>query len=302
MLLRELISESTISERATSVLFHYTSVLSALRILQSGEFSLSSVTGNKSEEQYAPRGYPYFLSLTRTITGDYHRFVGSSGVMFKLNGDWLGNRYPVKPMDYWDRAWLHSDGTRTRESEDRVFSRDPSIPIGGITEIHLLLKEPDPGRGPQVRKLMLLAKQADIPCYLYNDEAGWRLLDKRKSIPISQARELLGGVMPSMSPYAHRKPTDFVKPWIELIEKSDVAHLSDRAKSKLKSITYYYYPHEKSDHQLGIDLSNARKPGAGDRESAVKLINYMHKNGYGNDTVKLIDDLHAKWSSIQNKK
>jgi hypothetical protein len=62
MLIRELIAESSIAERATTVLFHYTSVLSALRILQSGEFSLSSVTGNKSEEQYAPRGYPYFLT------------------------------------------------------------------------------------------------------------------------------------------------------------------------------------------------------------------------------------------------
>ena len=86
-------------ERATDVLFHYTGIRAGLKILQSGNFELASVTGTKSEEQYAPPGYPYFLSLTRTITGDYHRWVGSGAVMFKLNGDWFNSRYIVKPIE-----------------------------------------------------------------------------------------------------------------------------------------------------------------------------------------------------------
>ena len=60
-------------ERATSILFHYTSIESALTIVKSGVFQLSSITGNKSEELYAPPGHPFFLSLTRTSHGDYHK-------------------------------------------------------------------------------------------------------------------------------------------------------------------------------------------------------------------------------------
>ena len=40
-------------ERATAVLFHYTSTGAALKILKSGQFELASITGNKSEENYA---------------------------------------------------------------------------------------------------------------------------------------------------------------------------------------------------------------------------------------------------------
>jgi len=236
-------------ERATSVVFHYTSTGAALKILQSGNFELASTTGNKSEEDYAPKGYPYFLSLTRTPTGDYHRYVGTGGVMFKMNGDWFNSRYIVKPIDYWNSAWLKSDGTRTRESEDRVFSKEPTIPITPVTEVHVLLKEQNEFRSPQTRQLMITAKKRDIPVYLYTDEKAWRLLDTRKSVQPSQAKDVLKG-QPTRG--STRKPTDFVKPWIELIEKDREEYLSDRAKRQLKNLLWYH--HTTGDHNIGVDL------------------------------------------------
>ena len=91
-----------ITERATSILFHYTSIEHARSIVKSGLFQLASVTGAKSEESYAPPGHPFFLSLTRTSHGDYHNYVGTGAVLFKLNGDWFNSRYIVKPIDKWD--------------------------------------------------------------------------------------------------------------------------------------------------------------------------------------------------------
>ena len=280
-------------ERATSVVFHYTSTGAALKILQSGNFELASTTGNKSEEDYAPKGYPYFLSLTRTPTGDYHRYVGSGGVMFKMDGDWFNSRYKVKPIDYWNSAWLHSDGTRTREAEDRVFSKTPTIPITPVTEIHILLKEQNEFRSPQTRQLMITAKKRDIPVYLYTDESAWRLLDTRKSIQPSQAKDVLKG---QQGPGYSRKPTDFVKPWIELIEKDKEEYLSDRAKRQLKNLLWY--PDSDGDHNIGVDLSNARKPDAGDRASAVKLIKYMNDNNIKN-TTELKNRIVDKWNKIK---
>jgi len=282
-----------LNERATSVVFHYTSTGAALKILQSGNFELASVTGNPSEENYAPKGYPYFLSLTRTPTGDYHRYVGSGGVMFKMNGDWFNSRYIVKPIDYWNSAWLKSDGTRTRESEDRVFSKEPSIPITPVTEIHILLKEQNEYRSPQTRQIMITAKKKDIPAYLYTDEKAWRLLDTRKSVQPSQAKDVLKG-QPTKG--STRKPTDFVKPWIELIEKDREEYLSDRATRQLKNLLWYH--DTTGDHNIGVDLSNARKPDAGDRASAVKLIKYMNDNGFKN-TIELKNAIYDKWNKLK---
>jgi hypothetical protein len=87
-------------EAATAIVYHYCGVGAAAKILTSGVFQLSSVTGNKSEEQYAPAGYPYFLSTTRSRVGDYHRYTGSSAVMFVLDGTWLNQHYKTKPVDY----------------------------------------------------------------------------------------------------------------------------------------------------------------------------------------------------------
>lgn len=281
-------------ERASSILFHYTSTFNALKMLKSGSFELSSTTGNKSEEDYAPEGYPYFLSLTRTLTGDYHRYVGTGGVMFKLNGDWFNSRYVVKPIDYWDSAWLDSDGTRTREAEDRVFSKEPTIPITPVTEVHVLLKNQDEFRSPLTRQIMIVSKQRNIPVYLYTDEKAWRLLDKRNSVQPSKAKDILKG-QPLIRGYS-RKPTDYIKQWIELIEKDKKEYLSDRAKSLLKNLMWYSRPDD--DQNMSVDLSNARKPDAGDRASAVKLIKYMQDNGY-KSTVALKNDISAKWDKIK---
>jgi GNAT superfamily N-acetyltransferase len=291
----EFITESQVlTERGSSVLFHYTSTPAAKKILSSGNFELASVVGNRSEEKYAPEGYSYFLSLTRTVTGDYHRWVGTGAVLFKLDGDWFNSRYIVNPIDYWERSWLHSDGTRTREAEDRVFSKEATIPNNAITEVHVLLKEQHEFRSPETRQLMILSKQQKLPVYLYTDEQAWRLLDKRRATTPSAARSVLRGAPAHGG--SSRKPTDYVKPWIELIEKNKREQLSDRAQRLLKNIMYYSRDDE--DNNMGVDLSNARKPNAGDRASAVELIGYLQKNGYGNNTVKLKNDLVAKWNPI----
>jgi len=284
-------------ERASSILFHYTSIESALTIVKSGVFQLSSITGNKSEEQYAPPGHPFFLSLTRTSHGDYHNYVGTGAVLFKLNGDWFNSRYIVKPIDYWERAWNGSPG-RSREAEDRVFSKDPTIPDGAITEIHLLMKEQEEYRSPRARELMIVSKQRGIPIFLYTDDKAWRLLDKRRAKNVADSGDVLRGSRKNMITY--RKATDYIKPWIELLEKDREEQLSPRAVKLVHNLKYYGSYHQDEDDGLGNDLSNARKPAAADRESAVKLIKYMQLHHIS--TVQFKNQLTKKWVAIADAK
>jgi hypothetical protein len=282
-----------IAEGATDTLYHYTGINSALTILANGEFELSSVTGNPSEEQYAPPGYPYFLSTTRSRGGDYHRWVSSSAVMFVLNGQWFQQRYPVKPVDYWERSWLSSGGSRSRESEDRVFSRDPAIATGGVKMIHVLLKEQHENRSPEVRKLLILAKRLNLPAYLYNNEQAWRLQDTRKAITVGQAAPLLKGQDPSPRSYGRK----YLSKWLELINKKAIGELSkdaDRVRYNMQ-----YYSHD-GLHNLDNDLSNARKPSASDHDQAVKIISYMQTNRI-TTLQQLIDHLRNKWKAIGEK-
>jgi hypothetical protein len=286
-----------IVEAATAIVYHYAGVSAADKILTSGVFQLSSVTGNQSEEQYAPPGYPYFLSTTRSRVGDYHRYTGSSAVMFVLDGNWLNQRYKTKAIDYWERSWQHSGGTRSSESEDRVFSREPEISIAGVKEVHVLLKEQNENRSPEVRTILITAKKRGIPAYLYTDETAWRLQDTRKAVSPAEAAALLKGQPPKG--YTPSRPqTMYLEPWLELIYKNNKAELTPRAEKLRHDLIYYGSRYPEEDSGLGTDMSNARKPNSTDYPTAVKINDYMRKNKFVN-TVALKNALVDKWDKIK---
>ena len=295
---REFITEAILDEAATAIVYHYSGVSAAAKILTTGVFQLSSVTGNKSEEQYAPSGYPYFLSTTRSKVGDYHRFTGTSAAMFVIDGNWLNRHYKTKAVDYWERSWQHSNGTRTSESEDRVFSKTPEISIGGVIAVHVLLKEQSENRSPEVRTILISAKKQGISAYLYKDENAWRLQDTRKAVTPSAAASILKGQQPKgYSP--SRPPTMYLEPWLELIYKNNKADLSPRAEKLRYDLVYYGSRHPDEDSNLGTDMINARKPNSTDYPTAVKINDYMRKNKFSN-TVALKNMLVDKWDKIKS--
>lgn len=291
-------AQEFLTEAASSILYHYTTTAAAARILTSGEFLLASSTGTQAEKQYEIPGYPYFLSTTRSRVGDYHnRYVGNSAVMFVLNGAWLNYNYKTRAIDYWDRSWLHSGGTRDRESEDRVYSRTPEIPAtaDSILEVHVLIKEQQEYRSPEVRTVLLSAKKQGIPAFLYTDETAWKLQDKRKAVSPAQAGDLLKGQQPSRKSYSPSR--NYLEDWLELIYKKDKSELTASAAKKLRSLIVYGQGYRNEDDGLGVDLSNARKPGNSDYPSAVKINQFMQRNNIATP-VDLKNYLVDKWKDL----
>ena len=292
--------DEQLEEGATSVLYHYTSVRPALKILQTGEFELTSSYGNKSEENITPHGYPYYMSTTRSKVGDYHvRYPGSHAVMFVLDGNKIAQRYKVKPVDYWERMWASdTSNQRTRESEDRVYSKTPTIPADSIKEIHQLVKTQDENRGPVIRNMAILAKKKGIPIFFYTDEDSWVLQDKRKAVPVSQLTAELGGQMPN----AYHRPSrriSSLEQWLELIKKTDKSQLTPEADKLRYNIVYYGSRYPEEDQNLGVDLHNARKPGEPDRVIATKLVDYLRRNNMS--TADLKNAMATKWSPKTDK-
>ena len=285
-------------EAASSIVYHYTNTAAAARILTSGEFLLSSSTGTQAEKDYEIPGYPYFLSTTRSRVGDYHnRYVGSSAVMFVLNGSWLNNNYKTKPIDYWNRSWLYSGGTRDREAEDRVYSKTPAIPANAdsILEVHVLLKEQQEYRSPEVRTVLLSAKKQGIPAFLYTDEKAWKLQDKRKAVSPGQASAVLKGQQPTRRSYSPGR--NYLEDWLELIFKKNKTELTSSAAKKLRSLIVYGQGYRNEDDGLGVDLSNARKPGNADYPSAAKINKFMSQHSLAT-TVDLKNYLVDKWKDL----
>jgi hypothetical protein len=289
---KDLEETESLDEAASPVLFHYTgSVGAALNILKNNEFMLSISTGTV-EAPYAPKGYNYFLSTTRSKVGGYHELTGGTAVMFNLDGNWFNRRYPVKAIDYW----AGFDKQKHSESEDRIFAREPTIPADAITAVHILLKEAGEFASPTTRQLMIVAKKRGLPTYLYSNENAWKLQDTKRAIPVSKAQDLIRGQKKtgyvSTSNYGKR----MLGPWLELIFKKSRSELSKRANELRYSLTYWNGGQFADDLGLRNEISNARKPGNSGYDQANKIIAAMRKIGVA-DLKGLLTFLHKKWDA-----
>lgn len=288
---------SELYESATSNLYHYTGVRAALSIVQNGKFDLSISTGSKTEKDLSTEEYDYFLSASRTLSGDYHARERTSGVLFNLDGQWLSSRYRVKPVDYWAGMWR--DTSRSSESEERVFSKSPSIPIDAVTEVHVLITE-DKDR-PYVRKLVLLCKQREMPVFVYTNYLHWRSQARSKSLKGLELSSMLTGAA-HQSSYYNRPPKGIKMPsgevrmrssladWITLIKTPVGKPLPKTAEKVLYNIRYYTRDQPKG---LNIDISNARKPSSREYPLAMELIGLMQKHHL--DVDRLVKYLSNKW-------
>jgi len=284
-------------EGATDVLYHKTSVNAALDILKSGEFKLSSSIGNDVEASMAIKGMPYYLSTSRSKVGDYHRYVGDSAAMFVLDGQKIGSKYKVRPVDYWERMWLNNP-ERTSESEDRIYSKSNVMSTESVTELHVLLKQQRDNTSEVVRQLLIASKTSGIKTYLYNDESAWRLQNKRKALQAKDYSELLKGHR--AEPAYMRRPVrgqgksqygrSAILDWIELVMKKPGQQLSKGADKIRYNLQYY----GDSTSQLKNDFFNAKRPGENEYPLVVKLGDYMTKNNL--DFKSLADKLKSKWA------
>ena len=218
--------------------------------------------------------------------------------MFVMDGSWFNSRYEVKPVDYWGGGI-----DRTRETEDRVFSRDASIPTDSIRLMHVFLKSKDEHKSPIVRQVLLIAKTAGLPCYLYSDEKAWRLLDTRRALPVTADMDLLKGAVP-IKPQSKYMPTNYIEPWLELVYKKTKEELTPRADKLRYLLIYYtkrdiqYGDEQKVGEQLNRELSNARKPDNTGYKTAAKLIKYLRVNKLS--TTDFVKAMVSKWDNISN--
>lgn len=257
---------SPLNEGISQIVYHYTRANSAAKILKDGKFKLSSSPGSV-EEPYAPKGYYYFLSTTRSKKGGYHERVSGDAVIFVMDGNYYNSRYPGKSVDYYgDRNPQRGGGfDKPHEAEDRIFSKTEEIPIGGVTEIHLWVQyKPDqtPHVNPRIaadsRNLLIDAKKRGIPVYFYTDESSFKELDKKNlgDVSILKGIDDRKGYVPN--PNRFRKEFE---PWLELLFKKSQKDLSREADSLRYNISYGRDNARSTAQSLANSFANYRKAG-----------------------------------------
>jgi hypothetical protein len=143
----------------------------------------------------------------------------------------------------------------------------------------------------KARKLIITAKQKNIPMNLFNDPSAWRQRDTRN---LSSITKLTG--QDSSRGYVPTRKGGYLRPWMELLQAKTKDQLSSAAEKKRYALMFNYDRQELT-RSLSVDLSNARKPGPDpDRNNAVRIIQFMRQNKLDSldDLIKFLTD---KWKT-----
>ena len=301
-------------ESPTDILYHVSSVVNISKILKEKRLFFTSSLGTNIERRYQKSGYDYYFSTARSKTSEYimKNYNYRSGVM-KLNGRWFSNKFPSKPIDYFDGWWIKirqmnpQDEFASRETEDRIMSKHPFINMKNINEVilelHFYLTE---GYAqellPYYITIIKEAKINNIPLYFYNDKNDALIQNKSKAMKMKEVVDILKLAKEKYEPRKPYKsyPKDYTKVWRELYYKNNYDSLSKETKRKVYDFgRSYELTKQEMARSLEADIHNDRKYA--DRADKIKYISDILRKEKLSNIRDFIDFLSDKWKKIMDE-
>lgn len=185
------------NESISSIVYHFTSTIKAFKIIKNGEFNLSPtfIHPNNVESRFS--GKFYYLSTTRSKLGHFHQGE-NVGVMFKLNGDRIGQRHTGIPVSYYSELGSNFND----EMEDRVLSDKPTLSLNGIvSEIDIII-DADHIQETHTKIAYFIyvhGKKNGIPVNIYTDRKAFLTSNKKHALSHNTIMKFKHGTLPKES-------------------------------------------------------------------------------------------------------
>lgn len=213
-----------IKEATSDVLYHYANGIEVgVKVLKDNRFLASGGFTKDVEVQFG-KGKLYYFSTARTpvnaYTGDYPQ-----GVIFRLDGRKLGQKYKSVPIDYYGSKERSSKkaaaikgeegeyASEGFESEDRVLLNEPYVENAEdyIEEMHVAIplyqemfgggkKNLEPVRSIQAfsleaaKEISELAKAKGIPVFYHISKLTWPQVEVGKKKALTSYEDLMAAV------------------------------------------------------------------------------------------------------------
>ena len=170
-----------LTERISSVVYHFTTTDAAGGIIDSNLFRLQPIPVNVNVNPGKKYEEGFYMSVSRTKIEGYTKLLNSARchfVRFELDGNKLGNTYKGGPFDYFPQRQGNNE---YEEYEDRIYSRNKVIPNarGYIKRMDLDVSREcprqslDSGYNPKV--LIEIATGAGVPTFIFPSRQKWGL-------------------------------------------------------------------------------------------------------------------------------
>lgn len=305
---REEAATRSLKRFGQGVYFHYTSWRNANSIIKSNRLVLSPTIANSSEERNTTKKYSFYASFARTMQNAFFSHIRGAVIVFDAQK--LKSRYEIKPVDYWERMWLRSREVTLnpsnfvgRESEDRLFSAKPIIPlpINSIKEVHATYDTRE-----DLPKLVAACKKLKIPVYVHRNEKTVHQLSVRAEdhVPVS---EIVSLERERAKKYRGQKPYGGMRNYDRNLKAIlNVYHAKkyyDLTKETRSVVSWWNGGDiSASDfaNSLSADIGNSKSLGSeGDKKKIARIILIMRKHKL--DYRSLYNYLYEKYSRLRDE-
>lgn len=249
-----LVNTKSIEEGITDVVFYYLSDQRIFSILVYDKLKMTPEIGvSDSEYKLMKRGKFFYISTTRSRTGDYHATANHPvGVLFQLDGRKLKQKYAGRPVDYWSNSRIQND-----EMEDRVYSETEFIQDFHkyITAIDVVINtDAITGTVEDVIKFTnKYSNQFNIPLRFFDNQKdfvlGRRNVEKFNDVTLTDKDD----AKPNF-----KHPVQELDSIVELLEKKSESGLSEDAAKFKHNLMFYGFP-----KLYDLDNTSKKKLGAG---------------------------------------
>lgn len=278
--------------RGSKTLYHKTSTGALATILSENKFVLSPAPANESEQQFGQNEH-YYLSMARLKTGSATLLDSHTSVMLVLDGERLGSRYKIRPVDYWGPEYRELG---KNEMEDRLFTNKSEIPRAKsyIKEIHILINNDlmDDRYRKRLKPLFVSLIKSKIPFYVYTDRKAAGLLQKRKAVKPTEIDLVVKDKDILRQPTYYRHDRRYLKPYYQLLVMPISAKLDESQKRIVDQAWRYAHDFNPS---FGNELHNAKNDKTtANHKYIAKILGQMRKH-----KLKGVDDVRQyiveKW-------
>lgn len=179
----------SLSSKQLGDLYHYTSGMTALKILRTGKLILTTGQSDRDEQPHMG-GKLNFASFTRSRFGSYHYTAGKNlhgkefetgSVIFTVDGDMLSQRYKIRPVDFFLGGGYIPRADGKSEAEERLVSDKHEVDIlSAIKRVDFIQprrlsdkRNKSPFTYKITGSILLQLKKRNIPYKFYDSAKDW---------------------------------------------------------------------------------------------------------------------------------
>lgn len=295
-----------LSEGISPIVYHFTSHVNALNILNSGNFNLTASFKGDVEEKFAKK--LYFLSTTRSKQGSYHYGL-KNGVMFIIDGEKVNQRYKGSAINYWGTTGMSGD-----EMEDRIHHHKPTLPIKDTLKAIEIIVDLSDTNDPQTEVIARITyliyrfcKKKKIECIVYQDKNHFKTSNRKYRLSHSEILKMKDGEIPDNRYARKRDAIEATNPnnydlynFLEIYYR-DYENLSSEAKKLHDRINNY----SDTYRTIHADISNSTTTHSPFKRRLVTAIgNVMRREGVSKfrELYRIVEDKVKKEHSERAKK